>query len=128
MGNRKQHIFRILQQVKLIGNRSTLAYNLSGGMKHRLNFAISILHDPDILVMDEPTTGLDSVLVAEFWDLINEFKSRGKTIIITSHLMDEIEHNCNQVIMLHQGDVQRQFNMKQLKGHIYDHFVKLTKR
>lgn len=124
----KEHINNILTQVKLFKHKDAMAVNLSGGMKHRLNFAISLLHDPDILVMDEPTTGLDPILTNEFWELIDAFKILGKTIIITSHIFDEIEHNCDRVIVLHQGEVQATLNMHQLRGHIYKYFKKIVQK
>ena len=76
---------------------------ISGGMKRRLDFAISLIHDPDILILDEPTTGLDPVIRKNIWDLILSINKQGKTIIVSSHLLDYIQSHCNKICLLNKG-------------------------
>ncbi|MFT4312569.1 MAG: ABC transporter ATP-binding protein [Candidatus Woesearchaeota archaeon] len=93
----------LLRLMNLVGHENVLAEDLSGGMKRRLDFAISLIHDPDLLILDEPTTGLDPVLTEDIWDIIWKIHSTGKTVIIISHLFDEIEQNCGRVGILNKG-------------------------
>ena len=80
------HLQPILEQ------RST---RLSGGQRQRLLLALALINDPDIVFLDEPTTGLDPQSRRNFWELINNIKTQGKTIILTTHYMDEAELLCN---------------------------------
>ncbi|MFH2020411.1 MAG: ABC transporter ATP-binding protein [archaeon] len=107
--NRKQldrHIHSLLDSVKLRSAKDSLAGKLSGGMKRRLDFALSLLHDPQLLVLDEPTTGLDPLLVEEFWKIIRETAKKGKTILVISHIFPEIKANCNKVGILNKGTMK----------------------
>jgi ABC-2 type transport system ATP-binding protein len=100
-----KHIHSILEQVHLLHDKDSLVHNISGGMRRRLNFAISLVHDPEILILDEPTTGLDVKLVNQFWSIVEETKRLGKTIIVTSHNLNELENHCDKVIILSKGRV-----------------------
>jgi ABC-2 type transport system ATP-binding protein len=77
---------------------------LPGGIKQRLALGGAILHDPPILFLDEPTSGVDPVMRRNFWDLIYEFSRRGKTIFVTTHYMDEAEH-CNRIALVISGKI-----------------------
>jgi ABC-2 type transport system ATP-binding protein len=99
------HIDSILRSVKLDHSKDTLAGSLSGGMKRRLDFAISLLHDPELLIMDEPTTGLDPILVKQFWHIIKETQKRGKTMLVISHLFHEVKENCSRAGILCKGTI-----------------------
>ena len=88
-----------------IGNRIDSAVNiLPGGIKQRLALGGAILHDPPILFLDEPTSGVDPVMRRNFWELIYEFSRRGKTIFVTTHYMDEAEH-CNRIALVIAGKI-----------------------
>ncbi|MCK4567466.1 MAG: ABC transporter ATP-binding protein [Candidatus Thorarchaeota archaeon] len=76
---------------------------LSGGMRRRVNIACGILHDPDIILLDEPTAGLDPQNRFELWRLIEKMNSEGKTIVLTTHLMDEAQELCNRVAIIDHG-------------------------
>ena len=76
---------------------------LSGGYQRLLNIALSLLHDPELIFLDEPTVGLDPKMRQMFWDKINELKTAGKTIILTTHYMDEAEKLCTKVALLKKG-------------------------
>ncbi|MEM3374032.1 MAG: ABC transporter ATP-binding protein [Candidatus Woesearchaeota archaeon] len=99
----KDYILDILKSVELDNSLNTIAEKLSGGMKRRLDFAISLLHEPEILILDEPTTGLDPLLVKQFWKIVNNYNKKGKTIILVSHIFPEILENCNKVCLLSKG-------------------------
>ncbi|QPK93638.1 ABC transporter ATP-binding protein [Actinomyces sp. zg-332] len=74
----------------------------SGGMKKRLAFAITLIHDPEIIILDEPTVGIDPVLRKRIWQEIIRLKNEGKSIIVTTHVMDEI-NACSKLLLLHSG-------------------------
>lgn len=103
-GNRKD-IDEVLKKVKLYERRKSRFKTYSLGMKQRLAIAASLLGDPKVLVLDEPTNGLDPVGIAEIRELIVELKKSGYTIIMASHLLDEVEKVCTHVAILKTGDV-----------------------
>lgn len=94
-----------LSLVSLNEKQSSWVKNLSGGQKQRLAFATSIVGDPDILFLDEPTTGLDPASRRQLWDIIRSFRSREKTILLTTHYMEEAERLCDRVAIFDGGKV-----------------------
>ncbi len=94
----------LLTLVDLTEKIDTPVKALSGGMKHRLSMICAMVHDPDMLVLDEPTVGVDPELRASFWEYFAKIRSQGKTILISTHYMDEAA-NCSRVIMLRAGRV-----------------------
>jgi ABC-2 type transport system ATP-binding protein len=78
---------------------------LSGGMKRRANLAASIIHDPPIVILDEPTVGFDPAIKREFWDLIRNLKSCGKTVLLSTHDMYEADEICDRVAIMERGKV-----------------------
>jgi ABC-2 type transport system ATP-binding protein len=98
-------INEVLKKVKLYERRKSRFKTYSLGMKQRLAIAASLLGDPKVLVLDEPTNGLDPVGIAEIRELIVELKKSGHTIIMASHLLDEVEKVCTHVAILKTGDV-----------------------
>ena len=103
-GNEKD-IDEVLKKVKLYERRKSRFKTYSLGMKQRLAIAASLLGDPKVLVLDEPTNGLDPVGIAEIRELIVELKNTGHTILMASHLLDEVEKVCTHVTILKTGDV-----------------------
>ncbi|MEM3342129.1 MAG: ABC transporter ATP-binding protein [Thermoplasmata archaeon] len=92
----------LLDLVNLTDWRDAVITTLSGGMKHRASLICTLIHDPDLLVLDEPTVGVDPELRKEFWDFFHRISKTGKTIIITTHYMDEAS-NCSKVGLIRQG-------------------------
>lgn len=103
--NPEQRIIDVLTQVDLLerGKRPFRTYSL--GMKQRLAVAAAILSDPEVLVLDEPTNGLDPMGIVEMRELILSIANQGKTIIIASHILDEIEKMCSHVAILKNGNL-----------------------
>ena len=93
---------RLLEMTQLTAFRSRRADRLSGGMKQKLALACTLVHEPDILLLDEPTTGVDPVSRREFWKLLSEFLARGLTIVMATPYLDEAER-CSRVALLHEG-------------------------
>ncbi|RUO20478.1 ABC transporter ATP-binding protein [Aliidiomarina iranensis] len=81
---------------------------LSGGQKQRLLLALALMNDPDLLFLDEPTTGLDPQARRNFWELVRSVRSRGKTILLTTHYMDEAEQLCDEIAVLDKGTILTQ--------------------
>ena len=93
---------RLLELTQLAPFRARLAERLSGGMKQKLALACTLVHEPDLIVLDEPTTGVDPVSRREFWKLLSEFLSQGITILMATPYLDEAER-CTRVALLHEG-------------------------
>jgi ABC-2 type transport system ATP-binding protein len=88
----------------LEGREDELTRNLSGGWKQRLALGAAILHQPDMLFLDEPTAGVDPISRRDFWDLLYDLADEGTTIFVTTHYMDEAEH-CQDLAFIHQGKI-----------------------
>ena len=101
----KEDIIEVLKKVKLYERRNSRFKTYSLGMKQRLAIAATLLGDPKVLVLDEPTNGLDPVGIAEIRELIIELCKSGHTIIIASHLLDEVERVCTHVAILKTGEL-----------------------
>ena len=104
MGN-ADDINRVLKKVNLYDRRKSKFKSFSLGMKQRLAIAATLLGDPKVMVLDEPTNGLDPVGIAEIRELIIELRNTGHTVIIASHLLDEVEKVCTHVAILKMGDL-----------------------
>jgi ABC-2 type transport system ATP-binding protein len=95
---------RLLDMTQLTPFRGRRADRLSGGMKQKLALACTLVHQPDVLILDEPTTGVDPVSRREFWKLLSEFLSQGLSILMATPYLDEAER-CGRVALLHEGKV-----------------------
>ena len=93
---------QLLDLTQLTPFRARLADRLSGGMKQKLALACTLVHEPELILLDEPTTGVDPVSRREFWKLLSEFLSAGITIVMSTPYLDEAER-CNRVALLHDG-------------------------
>jgi len=94
----------ILEMADLVGKENMITSNLSGGWKQRLALGCSIIHDPEILLLDEPTGGVDPIARRQFWDIIYDLSKKGVTVLVTTHYMDEAEH-CNSIGFLYYGNI-----------------------
>lgn len=101
-GSKRAQIDEIMQVVRLGDKKDQLVEKLSGGQRARVSLAIALLGNPDILVMDEPTVGLDPILRQELWQLFGELARSGKIVFVSSHVMDEAER-CDQLLLMRNG-------------------------
>jgi lipooligosaccharide transport system ATP-binding protein len=100
---------------------------LSGGMKRRLLIARALVNDPELLVLDEPTTGLDPQARHLVWEKLRDLKRRGVTLIITTHYMDEAAQLCDRLVIMHQGSILVQGRpLELIRGHVAPDVVELT--
>ncbi len=96
---------------------------LSGGQRQRLLLAIALVNDPDIIFLDEPTTGLDPQARRNFWELINDIKAEGKTIILTTHYMDEAYTLCDEIAIMDHGKIIAQGTPKTLLAETFNDVI-----
>jgi ABC-2 type transport system ATP-binding protein len=105
----------VLQMAGLTGRERELTRNLSGGWKQRLALGVAILHEPEILFLDEPTAGVDPVSRRQFWELLYALAERGTTIFVTTHYMDEAEQ-CQALAFIHRGQIVAQGSPAEIKA------------
>jgi len=111
---RQARIDELLCLLRLEAAAAKSVSKYSKGMLQRLGFAQALLHDPDLLILDEPTASLDPVGRKEFRDILLELKRRGKTIFISSHILSELESVCDRVAILEQGELKRVGSLQEL--------------
>jgi ABC-2 type transport system ATP-binding protein len=96
---------QLLEKLGLAEKRNTAFANLSGGQKQRLYIALSLLNDPELVFLDELTTGLDPQARRAMWDLVREIRTQGKTVCLTTHFMEEAERLCDRVAIIDHGRI-----------------------
>ena len=117
----------VIALVQLEEKRAARVSALSGGQKQRLALACALVGDPDLLFLDEPTTGLDPQARRQLWDLIEEFKLAGRTILLTTHYMDEAERLCDQLAIMDHGKIIARGTPAELIASIgAEHLVELS--
>ena len=99
-----KRISEMLELVDLSADRKKYVRDYSGGMKKRLSLAAALLHEPDVLLLDEPTVGIDPVLRHNIWKQFKQIKASGKTIIVSTHVMDEVTE-CDKAALIYQGSL-----------------------
>src|ERR1700761_7846451 len=103
-----------LKQLQLWEKRNTMARGLSGGMKRRLMIARALMHEPRLLILDEPTAGVDIEIRRSMWDFLREINSRGTTIILTTHYLEEAETLCRNIAIIDGGRIVERDRMSSL--------------
>jgi len=110
----KPHIKQVLEDVNLQEKTNSFVENLSGGQKQRFSIAAALVHQPKVFFMDEPTTGLDPQARRNLWDLVEHVRSKGISVILTTHYMDEAEQLCDRVAIMDNGNIIALDTPKQL--------------
>ncbi|MDP8101635.1 ABC transporter ATP-binding protein [Phocoenobacter atlanticus] len=103
-----------LKKLELWEKRHTLSYALSGGMKRRVMIARALMHNPRLLILDEPTAGVDIELRRSLWDFLKELNQQGTTIILTTHYFEEAESLCRNIGIMQNGEIVENTSMKAL--------------
>ncbi len=115
---------QLLQLTQLTDHRKKQAWQLSFGMQKRLGISCALIHKPKVLILDEPTADLDPILRSEIWELVKKINQNGTTVIIASHLLDEVESICHRVGIIHNGTLEKVGPVASLKQLInQDHQV-----
>jgi ABC-2 type transport system ATP-binding protein len=101
----KKEIDRLIESVNLTDRKNLMSKKLSGGEKRKLGIALSLVNNPELLFLDEPTTGLDPKARRDLWNLIDAIRDKGTTIFLTTHYLDEAEKLSNDVSIMHKGKI-----------------------
>jgi len=104
----------ILKKLDLYHKRNETSRHLSGGMKRRIQIAKSLVHDPPILILDEPTAGVDIELRHMLWEYLKELNNEGKTILLTTHYIEEAEKLCDEIAIINNGEIIKQGETKSI--------------
>ncbi len=128
-GERDSRIQELLARLELSDKMHERARSLSGGMKRRLMIAKAMIHRPKILILDEPTAGVDVALRQRVWELIREMNAQGTTILFTTHYLEEAEQLCQRITLINHGkkikegtmkDIQQEFSKNVIHFELYD--------
>jgi ABC-2 type transport system ATP-binding protein len=106
---------RVLDLVELSDRRGSPALELSGGMRRRLSLACTLVHDPDVLFLDEPTVGVDPALRVQFWSHFRRLAESGRTLVVASHVMDEADR-CDELLLVRSGRIIAQGTGAELRA------------
>ena len=110
----KERCKNLLEKLSLWDKRNDQARNLSGGQKRRLMIAKALVHEPKLLLLDEPTAGVDIELRREMWNFLSDINKNGTTIILTTHYLEEAEQHCNNIAIIDEGTIVENTSMKEL--------------
>jgi len=120
--NRKTALLRaeeLLKHLDLWDKRNEKAQELSGGMKRRLMIARALVHKPKLLILDEPTAGVDIEIRRSMWEFLRQLNQAGTTIILTTHYLEEAESMCNNIAIIKEGEVIESTSMKELLSRLH---------
>jgi len=112
--NRKSRALDVLDRVGLVKRADSQIRTLSKGMRQRVGLAAALIHDPEVLILDEPTIGLDPIQVLELRDLVSEL-GREHTVMFSTHILSEAEQVCDRVVIINQGEIMTQGNPVELR-------------
>lgn len=121
----KPRVEYLLKQVDLWQKRHSKVRHLSGGMKRRLMIARALVHNPQVLILDEPTAGVDVELRQSMWEFLQEENRKGLTIILTTHYLEEAEKLCNKIAIIHHGKIVVNDSMKAVLNNLDNEVVLL---
>lgn len=132
MGSDRKQVEKIIKHVQLQNQANQVVLSLSGGQRARVSLAVALLGDPDLYVFDEPTVGLDPILRNELWDMFRDLANSGKTLLISSHVMDEADR-CENLLLMREGKLLWSDTRKGLlnetgKSNVGDAFVAMIER
>lgn len=113
-GLARERTEKYLRQLGLWGKRDVPSRELSGGMKRRLMIARALVHEPELLILDEPTAGVDIELRRSMWEFLTELNQQGKTIILTTHYLEEAESLCRRIAIIDHGTIVENTDIKSL--------------
>ena len=116
----------LLRAVHLIDKRDAYARSLSGGMKRRLLIAKAMVHSPPVLVLDEPTAGVDVELRRQLWELVSELNREGVTVVLTTHYLEEAEQLCDRIAIINHGELVANKPTRELVGMAQEKLVEVT--
>ena len=125
----KSRVEEVLALVHLEEKRHAKTEALSGGQRQRLAMGLGLLNDPELLLLDEPTTGLDPQARKELWELIHQLLKRGHSLLLTTHYMEEAENLCDRILFMSKGKILADGSLQSLKrkgGRLDNLFVKLS--
>ena len=115
-----------LEWTQLDSRRHDLAGSFSGGMQRRLNIACGVLHDPQVLLLDEPTVGVDPQSRERIFEMLHDLRSKGTSIVLTTHQLDEAQSRCDRIVIIDKGQVIASGTLDQLIGETVGHSQRLT--
>ena len=121
----KSRLDEVLELVDLTGRQRDRVGSYSMGMKQRLGVATALLHDPDLLILDEPANGLDPAGIVEMRDLLRRLASQGKTVFISSHVLGEVQQICDRVAIINKGELVRLAPVAELLGAAKDFVIRV---
>jgi ABC-2 type transport system ATP-binding protein len=124
----KERAARYLKKLGLWEKRNDTARELSGGMKRRLMIARALVHEPRLLVLDEPTAGVDIEMRRLIWEFMQELNDNGTTIILTTHYLEEAESLCRNIAIIDQGSIVHHSSMRELLGQLHTEMFLLDVR
>lgn len=122
----KKRSHKILNLLKLDEKSDTRANNLSGGMKTRLNIACALIHKPEVLILDEPSVGLDPVSRKALWETIRVVNNEGTTILLTTHYMEEADLLCDRILIMNRGKIVVEGEQEELKKKVGENRIVIT--
>ncbi len=119
----KHRVAAIINEFELEEKADKLAETLSGGQKHRLNFALGSVADSQLVILDEPTVGLDPRRRAEAWGFIRRLRESGKAVLLTTHYMEEADELCSRILLIDRGKIVAQGSPQELKATLSEELV-----
>ncbi|EOM78481.1 ABC transporter ATP-binding protein [Rhodococcus rhodnii] len=115
-GRRRSDVHEAIEAVGLADRRTAVAAELSGGQEGRVSLACALVGRPELLVLDEPTVGLDPLLRADLWDRFARLAAEGTTLVVSSHVMDEADH-CSSLLLMRDGELLAHLTPNELREH-----------